>query len=198
MPPLPNNIRVRLTKTLRTAKHAPLRDVALSGMVLGFLSHWLVFIRGEHLTGAPRYFVAALTSPSIITLVLIRLLNFPARRALAAAAAGWASYFAALFASMLVYRGWFHPLRNFPGPYWARFSQLWGVLKTASKTDNFRHLDRLHARYGEYVRVGPNLLSVADPELVEAVHNTHTKFTKAECWSFLFSIGSRILCDMIV
>lgn len=180
MPPL-SDIKTHLIQTLRTAKHAPLRDVALSGMILGLLSHWLVFIRGEHLIGAPRYFVAALTSPSVITLVLIRLLRFPTKDALAAAATGWASYFAALFTSMMVYRGWFHPLRGFPGPSCARFSQLWGVFKTRSKTDNFRHLDRLHAQYGEYVRVGPNLLSVADPGLVEAVHNTHTKFTKAEC-----------------
>ncbi|KAJ1327353.1 cytochrome P450 family 628 [Microdochium nivale] len=179
MPSL-DEVKLRLGIALLTAKDAPLRAIAVPGMILGLLSHWLVFIRGEHLKPAPFYFLVVLTAPSAIALTLVRFLNFTRGRALAATAVGWLSYFAALYSSMMVYRSWFHPLRRFPGPFWAKFSQFWGVLKTAPKTDHFRHLDRMHQQYGEYVRVGPNLLSVSDPELVEPMHNTHTKFTKAE------------------
>ncbi|KXJ87901.1 cytochrome P450 [Microdochium bolleyi] len=179
MPTL-NELKLRLGIALLTAKDAPLGEIAIPGLILGFLSHWLVFIRGEHLKPAPGYFLATLTTPSVIALTLVRYLHFTRARALAATAVGWLSYFVALYSSMLVYRVWFHPLRHFPGPRLARLSQFWGVLKTAPKTDNFRHLDRLHEQYGEYVRVGPNLLSVSDPDLVEPMHNTHTKFTKAE------------------
>ncbi|KAH7014463.1 cytochrome P450 [Microdochium trichocladiopsis] len=179
MPTL-NEVKFRIGLALLTAKDAPLREIAVPGIILGLLSHWLVFIRGEHLKAAPQYFLVSLTTPCAIAITLVRFLRFSGRRALAATAVGWISYFTALYASMMVYRSMFHPLRHFPGPFWAKFSQFWGVLKTAPKTDNFRHLDRLHAQYGEYVRVGPNLLSVSDPDLVEPIHNTHTKFTKAE------------------
>jgi cytochrome P450 family 628 len=69
---------------------------------------------------------------------------------------------------MTIYRVCFHALRHFPGPPLAKYGQLYHLykVKIEKKCDNFRYLDRMHAEYGEYVRVGPNLLSVSDPDMI--------------------------------
>lgn len=81
---------------------------------------------------------------------------------------------------MVVYRRFLHPLRHFPGPQLAAITQHYHRYAVA-RGNNHLYLDRLHAIYGEYVRIGPNLLSVADPEWVYPIHNRQTHFKKAEC-----------------
>ncbi|KAJ1323677.1 hypothetical protein MN608_10922 [Microdochium nivale] len=62
MPSL-DDVKVQLDIALLTAKDAPLRDIAVPGIILGLLSHWLVFVRGEHLKPVPTYLLATLTAP---------------------------------------------------------------------------------------------------------------------------------------
>ncbi len=40
------------------------------------------------------------------------------------------------------------------------------------------HLIDLHRQYGSVVRIGPNTLSLADPELVPLIHGVKTEFPK--------------------
>lgn len=55
----------------------------------------------------------------------------------------------------LLYRAFWHPLKGFPGPFWAKFSKWWMSKKT---WDTQWHMHRVHqslqARYGDYVRTG--------------------------------------------
>lgn len=53
------------------------------------------------------------------------------------------------------------------------------VLRVVSKHDSHHQLRRLHKKYGDYVRTGPNDISVADPEAVHIVHGPHTTCRKA-------------------
>jgi hypothetical protein len=61
----------------------------------------------------------------------------------------------------IIYKCTFHPLRNVPGPWLAKFSQLWR---------NFRYfrgswhddIVQLHKRYGNVVRIAPNEISFVD------------------------------------
>ena len=145
--------------------------------LLGVVSHLTWFIRGEHFILAPRYFLLTTCGPPLTTAALVYYLNFTILGAIASIIVCYGSFLTGLFSSILVYRWFFHPLRAFPGPPQAKLTQFWHVSKVIKNIDNFRHLDRLHAEYGEYVRVGPNLLSVADPDWVEPIHNAQTKFS---------------------
>ena len=151
--------------------------LALSGALLGVLSHLIWFIHGSHLIMAPRYVVTATCGPALLTAGPMYYANFAALEAALTVAVVCSSWTLGLLSSMAVYRRFFHPLRAFPGPPQARWTQWWHVFQVINGVDNYRHLDRLHAQYGDYVRVGPNILSIADPDWVETIHNPHTKFS---------------------
>ena len=89
------------------------------------------------------------------------------------------SFVTGLFLSMLIYRVFFHPLKDYPGPFMAKITQWHHVFSIINKNDNYMRLHKLHQQYGEYVRVGPNLLSIADPDIVEITHETKSRFKKS-------------------
>lgn len=66
--------------------------------------------------------------------------------------AGW--YVGSLYTSMLVYRAFFHRLRRFPGPFLGRLSTFYITSLSLRKLQLPWELHRLHAQYGDYVRVG--------------------------------------------
>ncbi|KAE8154297.1 cytochrome P450 monooxygenase [Aspergillus avenaceus] len=75
-----------------------------------------------------------------------------------------------IYASMLIYRWGFHRLRQFPGPFLARLSKIYLTIVTGKNMQAHEGLDRLHKDYGDYVRVGPNELSIVDPAAVNALY----------------------------
>lgn len=67
----------------------------------------------------------------------------------------WTSLVLSLWTSILVYRAFFHPLKNFPGPFGARLSKLWSLNKVLETNIRwYRTLDELHQKYGDFVRTG--------------------------------------------
>lgn len=60
-----------------------------------------------------------------------------------------------------VYRIFFHPLRHIPGPFPAKFTELWRTSKYAKGNWHQDILD-LHRQYGPVVRVSPNEISIVD------------------------------------
>lgn len=81
-----------------------------------------------------------------------------------------ASAIAGLYTSILVYRAFFHRLRRFPGPFAARLSTLYMTCRNIRRGQTFADVRALHAQYGDYVRVGPSEISLADPAAFTAVH----------------------------
>jgi hypothetical protein len=67
-------------------------------------------------------------------------------------AVGTVSYFTALSTSILVYRAFFHPLRNFPGPFSAKLSKMTHVFKIAKDSKNYLLNEVMFEKYGEFVR----------------------------------------------
>lgn len=159
----------------------PLASVAALSTIAGVISHLSYFIHGEHMLNAYKLVIIALFGPPTIVALLNTLAGLPLSYAVQLTAVSYGAYMAALFTSILVYRAFFHPLRHFAGPRLARLSQLYHVFRISAKVDNYRHLDRLHKQYGEYVRVGPNLLSISDPDVIELIFHPQSQFTKAEC-----------------
>lgn len=85
-------------------------------------------------------------------------------------------YAVPLLASIFLYRAFFHPLRRYPGPFWARISVFWKVKHfQASNFQAYRVIDELHAKYGDVVRLGPRQLSINDPSAYQAVYGASSE-----------------------
>lgn len=69
----------------------------------------------------------------------------------------------------IVYQRFFHPLASYPGPFWASITDLWQVSEFLSLNQPY-HLTELHAKYGPFVRYGPDKLSVTAEEAVALIY----------------------------
>ncbi|EFX04226.1 benzoate 4-monooxygenase cytochrome p450 [Grosmannia clavigera kw1407] len=76
------------------------------------------------------------------------------------------------------------PLRTFPGPFWARWTNIWRLYQVS--TDKYQWtIKRLHEKYGPVVRIGPNLLDLDYPELIQTLYSTDGKWNKTEFYQSL-------------
>jgi hypothetical protein len=89
-----------------------------------------------------------------------------------------ASYFVTLTFSILSYRVYFHPLRHFLGSFFARLTKLTHVLRLLPKSDNFAQAHQLHQKSKDIVSVGPNELTIINPDAIAAIHCTGSKCIK--------------------
>jgi hypothetical protein len=70
----------------------------------------------------------------------------------------------------IVYYRFFHPLRHFPGPFWASVTRLW-VAYHNIKGDECEVELALHRKYGPVLRITPTLLLVSDATKLPEVYN---------------------------
>lgn len=72
------------------------------------------------------------------------------------------------------------PLKNIPGPFLAKFTGIWRLWDhyNATQTETQR---RLHAKLGPAVRIGPNMVSLNDPNLISTVYSTRGNYLKVSC-----------------
>lgn len=156
----------------------------MSALVLlafgGAFSHLLYFRRGEHLRASPMYVICAATSPVLLFSYFLCGRGQSWLQALLQTTAYYWSFMGGLFASMAVYRAFFHPLCAYPGPFWARITQFWLPFNVAELADSAWFIGKLHKKHGDYVRIGPNLLSIADPDMVHPIHATGSQFGKGQ------------------
>ncbi|KAM7198734.1 benzoate 4-monooxygenase [Naviculisporaceae sp. PSN 640] len=69
------------------------------------------------------------------------------------------------------------PLRHVPGPFLAKFTNLWRLF--AIWSDRYPlTIQQLHKKYGPVVRIGPNTVTLDFPELIKTIHGTDGKFRK--------------------
>lgn len=88
------------------------------------------------------------------------------------------SFLSGITCTLLIHRRFFHPLNKFAGPINARLSSLW-LPYTLRNRDAFRQIRQLHAEYGQFVRLGPTLLSVTHPDAVPMIYGTKSRCSKA-------------------
>ena len=81
-----------------------------------------------------------------------------------------------------VYTSLLHPLSSFPGPVWARISKCW-YIHQVWRGDLDETWKCLHERYGAFVRVAPDEISVTDPATITKVLDAKGTFPKAEIYS---------------
>ena len=74
------------------------------------------------------------------------------------------------------------PLRSFSGPVPTSFTNIWRLQDVFKGRCDITH-NELHRKYGPAVRMGPNILSLSDPNLIGQVYNTKNPWLKVLCRS---------------
>ncbi|KAH7347094.1 cytochrome P450 [Pyrenochaeta sp. MPI-SDFR-AT-0127] len=74
------------------------------------------------------------------------------------------------------------PLKKIPGPFLAKFSNIWRLRNHYSQT-HIETQKKLHAKYGDVVRLGPTTVAIADPSLIKTIYNTRGTFLKSNYYS---------------
>ena len=75
---------------------------------------------------------------------------------------------------------WFYvqsPLKNIPGPFLAKFTNIWRLMNQLTRRSHRTQI-WLHERHGSAVRLGPNLVSLSDPSLIKVVYDVRGNYIK--------------------
>ena len=150
----------------------------------GIVAHAAYFNRGEHYLNGAFYVALTLLTCSTGTGFLMRLGERSIASAVLSVIGLAASFFTGLYTSLLTYRVLLHPLRKFPGPFWARVSNFWWSSQI-SNGDAYQQIDRLHEEFGDFIRIGASDLSIVHPEAPQAIYGANSKCRK----SFMYDIN---------
>ncbi len=69
-------------------------------------------------------------------------------------------------------------IRNIPGPFFAKFSNLWLLLQ-ARQGKRYKSVDDAHKKYGKLVRIQPNHVSVSDESAIQEIYGHGNGFLKS-------------------
>lgn len=83
----------------------------------------------------------------------------------------------------VIYQRYLHPLAKYPGPFLASITDLWQVHQFLSLKQPYDLTD-LHAKYGQFVRYGPDKLSTTAEEAIPILYQKGGRmFPKTEFYS---------------
>lgn len=68
-------------------------------------------------------------------------------------------------------------LNRYPGPLLASFTDWWRFWDVLGQRPEVTH-QKLHAKHGDVVRLGPNSLSFADPKALKTIYGLNKGFVK--------------------
>lgn len=132
-----------------------------AGLYFGYFSH------GEHHLNAVIY-LRNHTLTFIALLALFLRLGFSLKDAFLEVLAYDAAFLGGLYTSLVLYRAFFNPLNTFPGPLTTRISSFDMTLKIR-KGQMYKTLQGLHAKYGQFVRIGTGEISITHPSAVHEI-----------------------------
>jgi len=144
----------------------------------GIAAHLLYFKHSEHHLYPLRYVTTYFLGIVALTVMKYHYLDELLSNALRSSSSLGGLFLAGTFLSVTIFRLFFNPLNAIPGPYSARLTKFSASIRN-SKLDGHHQLRRLHAKYGKFVRLGPNDISVTDPDGTIVISGPQTKCTKA-------------------
>jgi hypothetical protein len=68
-------------------------------------------------------------------------------------------------------------LNKYPGPFLASLTNWWRFWDVYKRRPEVTHI-KLHAKHGDVVRLGPNVLSFANPNALKTIYGLNKGFTK--------------------
>ena len=77
----------------------------------------------------------------------------------------------------LAYNKYYHGLHIYPGPRLAAYTNWWRFYDAAQRSSQVTMIN-LHKKHGDVVRLGPNVLSFADPAAVKEIYGLNKGYTK--------------------
>ncbi|KAI0646535.1 cytochrome P450 monooxygenase pc-bph [Trametes meyenii] len=77
--------------------------------------------------------------------------------------------------------------RAYPGPFLAKLTDFW-LAKVAADGHRSERVHELHEKYGTFVRIAPNHLSIADPDALQIVYGHGTGTLKSDFYDAFVSI----------
>ena len=87
----------------------------------------------------------------------------------------------------------YYRLAHIPGPFLAKFTDLWRLL-TVRRGDSHDAYLALHKRYGDFVRIGPNCVSISRPDTIPHIYGIQKGFIKSDFYTVWQNIvnGKRV------
>ncbi|KAE8141298.1 pisatin demethylase [Aspergillus pseudotamarii] len=79
-------------------------------------------------------------------------------------------------------------LRFIPGPALSKFTDLYPLLLARTGSAHEHHL-HLHKRYGPFVRLGPNNVSVGSPAAIPILYNARTRYPKSAFYPVMGNVA---------
>lgn len=77
----------------------------------------------------------------------------------------------------VLYEFFLSPLRHIPGPGPSKYTDFYrAYLTTKGHVDS--HIRAWHRKWGAAVRVGPNTVSISDPDLIKVIYTTRNPWRK--------------------
>ncbi|KAL4062216.1 cytochrome P450 [Scleroderma citrinum] len=135
---------------------------ALCAILAAALACHLIFNRYEPVH--PLSHCALLLFPPAALAPLVRTVFSTTSHALAAV---FSLYYTFVLLSVILYRlSPFHPLFGYPGPVPCRISKFW-MAWISSDGKQHEYYSRLHHKYGDIVRIGPNELSIRNVDAID-------------------------------
>lgn len=74
---------------------------------------------------------------------------------------------------------YYNGLNKYPGPRLAAYTNWWRFFDTLNRHAEHTHL-KLHEKHGDIVRLGPNVLSIADPRAIKTIYGLNKGMTKSD------------------
>ncbi|KAI0024639.1 putative cytochrome P450 monooxygenase [Xylariomycetidae sp. FL0641] len=160
------------------------RPAHIAAVALGICLHQGYFRHGEHSSRSAFYLLTAVSTllSSTATLSIIGDMALMPSAIWSASTFGY--LLLGLYGSLLCYRVAGHPLNRFPGPFAARFGDIWLTVK-ARGYDWHKKSMELYETYGPFVRIGSSTLMIMDPLGVPAMYGPQSKCQRAE-WYAIF------------
>lgn len=125
------------------------------------------------------YFLTFMAACIISTLGLVNISHMTIGAATALVLSVGGSWLAGVYGSCLVWRAFFNELNKVPGPWMARISKFY-ICYRCRNLDAYKVIADLHANYGRYVRLGPNDISIADPDAMQLAYGPNSTVTKSQ------------------
>jgi bisphosphoglycerate-dependent phosphoglycerate mutase len=126
----------------------------------GITTHLFLYRHGEWDVNAPKLVIIYI----VLLLVAVTLDSAAnntgvelAQRPFATKTVGY--HLLGVYGSMTFYRIFLHRLSRFPGPFLARLSNFYVTALSARKLHLYEETEKLHRKYGDYVRLGKYTLN---------------------------------------
>lgn len=145
----------RMDNLLERTINLPLSQLSALSISLAVASHFVLFSRPELDSWFRIFFCSLFVSPVTLFFIFYSYCKRSFAISLLLMITIYWSFLLGLTASILVYRIWLHPLRNMPGPFWAKTSNWWVVYQQWRTGLRFhQYSQELHKRYGDILRIG--------------------------------------------